>query len=179
MPESEGKKPIKFYGKQAVLSVCALSVLIAAYYAYKLFYYTYSNAQVFGAYNLTKLHDEGASLIPPHDSPMYIDFKDDLITVYDMDKSSGNYSKNFTKQFKGVMVLERDTKHKSRGVMLRAPDLSLWNSSIRFYSCFEDDAGLFTCELLFNASDPTHIVTHDVGVVQANIKFYFPWFKER
>ncbi len=97
-----------------------------------------------------------------------------------MDKSTKNYSKNFTKQVKGIIVLERDTKHKSRGVMLRAPpDLSLWNSSIRFYSCFEDDVGLFTCELLFNASDPTHIVTHDQGVVQANIKFYFPWFSER
>ena len=38
---------------------------------------------------------------------------------------------------------------------------------------------MFDCQLLFNTSDPYWVVTHDKGVVQSDIKFYFPWSKKR
>jgi hypothetical protein len=61
-----------------------------------------------------------------------------------------------------------------------ADNLSLWNSSIKFWACFNNDENNFECQLWYNQSDPNHKeVTFDMGTIKGNFKFYFPWFKKR
>ncbi len=122
-------------------------------------------------------------MTPPHHNPWFIGFNDDQITVhnttYDKAKNKTVDSAAPLKKLTGILVLKRDVKAKSRGIMIKAANLSLWNSGIKFWSCYKDEEGIFDCELLFNSSDPNWVVTHDTGVVKGNIKFYFPWFWER
>ena len=61
-------------------------------------------------------------MTPPHHNPFFIDFNDDQITVhnttYDAVNKTSAHSAEYLKRLKGVLVLQRDVKAKSRGIMI-------------------------------------------------------------
>ena len=61
--------------------------------------------------------------------------------------------------------------------MVKAATTALWNSSIRFWSCFKDPKRAnMDCQIWFNETDPDQAFDHDIGAVKESFMWYLPWW---
>ncbi len=99
-------------------------------------------------YNITSatFDTDQRVVTPAHTHPYLLSFEGSKITIYDVNKTGTKLQ-----ELDGIVILKRNQTCKSRGIMIKAGDISLWNSSIKFYSCFiDDETGKDDCQLWFN-----------------------------
>ena len=87
------------------------------------------------------MNDAVRTITPPHDRPYYIQFNDSNITIYDYNYSdtANTTTKGLTKRdstpidnegwtVTDMVILKLDHKCKSRGLFVKADNITLWNS---------------------------------------------------